>query len=234
MTVEQPAARLNAVTKDFQEGDQLHRVLRGVDLELRQGELTVLFGRSGAGKSTLLNLLGGLDRPTSGSVEVGGVDVSGMNERELTHFRRHRIGFVFQAFNLINTLTVLENVLLPMELAGRENGREARARALLDRVGLVDRAHSYPDRLSGGEQQRVALVRALAHDPVLVLADEPTGNLDYQSGRGVMHLFVELVRQDGKTMLVVTHDTDFVERADRLLLMREGKVIEATAESVGR
>jgi putative ABC transport system ATP-binding protein len=227
-------AVLEDVHKSYREGERLHEVLRGVDLRVHAGELAVLFGRSGAGKSTLLNMMGGLDRPTSGTVRIAGRDISAMDERRRTLFRRVEIGFVFQAFNLIPTLTVGENVVLPLQLAGREAGARQKAERLLERVGLADRFDSFPDRLSGGEQQRIALVRALVHDPALILADEPTGNLDLDTGRMVMSLFVELVREQGRAMLVVTHDTDFVDQADRLLLMSKGKVVEADAASLAR
>lgn len=222
-----PLVRLRGLTKSFQEGDRLRVVLDGLDADVRAEELVVLVGRSGSGKSTLLNLISGIDRPTGGTVTVDGVELTGLSEKERTLFRRHRIGFVFQSFNLIPTLTVLENLLLPMELRGARD--DDRARGLLDRVGLLDRADSFPDRLSGGERQRVAAARALAHDPLLLLADEPTGNLDVETGSGVMDLLESLVREQGKTMIVATHDRDLLSRADRVMRL-SGGVLQRDAE----
>jgi putative ABC transport system ATP-binding protein len=192
-------------------------------MEVRRGEFVALLGPSGSGKSTLLNLIAGMDLPDAGEVEVDGVSLHRLSERERTLFRRRRIGFVFQFFNLIPTLTVEENLLLPLELAGRV-GEEDRARAdrLLAEVGLGDRGRSWPDRLSGGEQQRVALARALAHDPALVLADEPTGNLDRRSGERVLDLLVRMVRESGTTLVVVTHAERAADRADRVLELVDG------------
>jgi putative ABC transport system ATP-binding protein len=175
----------------------------------------------------LLNLISGIDLPDAGDVLVEGRAINRMTERERTLFRRDRIGFVFQFFNLIPTLTVLENLLLPLELAGRGKGERARAaRELLERVGLADREASYPDRLSGGEQQRVAVARALVHDPWLVLADEPTGNLDLETGRRVLDLLDELIRSSGRTMIMVTHSREVIGLANRLVTLREGRLIE--------
>jgi putative ABC transport system ATP-binding protein len=184
-------------------------------------------GPSGSGKSTLLNLISGIDTPTRGEVLIDSTSLTSLSEKERTLFRRRNIGFVFQFFNLIPTLTVQENLLLPMELIG-QNGKGAKGRAaeLLEAVGLGDRGRSYPDRLSGGEQQRVAIARALAHDPPLVLADEPTGNLDAETGQQVMKLLHRLVRQSGKTMIIVTHSNDVVRLADRVFAIREGRLVE--------
>jgi putative ABC transport system ATP-binding protein len=195
-------------------------------MEVQAGEFVALLGPSGSGKSTLLNLIAGMDRPDAGEVEVGGVPLHRLDERERTLFRRHRIGFVFQFFNLIPTLTVEENLLLPLELAGRV-GREDRARAsrLLAEVGLGDRGKSWPDRLSGGEQQRVAVARALAHDPTLILADEPTGNLDRRSGKRVLDLLARMVRESGTTLVVVTHSEGAAGRADRVLELVDGRLV---------
>ncbi len=224
------------LVRSFDEGSLVREVLRGVDLTIARGELVVLLGRSGAGKSTFLNLISGLDVPDAGSVKVGDAEFSKMSDRQRTLYRRRHIGFVFQSYNLIPTLSVLENVLLPLELCDHPvTDRRVRALDYLDRVGLADRGDSFPDRLSGGEQQRVAIARALVHDPVLVLADEPSGNLDFRTGRMVMDLFTDLVRKQGNTMLVVTHDADFLERADRLLAMRDGQIREVSGhdEAVG-
>ena len=222
--------RLEGLTKTYQEGDRLRQVLDGLDARFDAGDLIVLLGRSGSGKSTLLNLVSGIDLPTSGSVTIAGTDLTALSERERTLFRRHHIGFVFQAFNLIPTLSVLENLLFPMELIG-ERGRVDRARALLEKVGLGDRADTFPDRLSGGERQRVAIGRALAHEPRLILADEPTGNLDYETGRHVMDLLETLVRDHGTTMIVATHDRDIVPRANRVVQLRDGRLEEMAPSS---
>jgi putative ABC transport system ATP-binding protein len=180
-------------------------------------------GRSGAGKSTLLNLISGIDRPTSGRVRIGDTDLTDKTETERTLFRRTHVGFVFQSFNLISTLTVGENVRLPLELAGESPRADRdRAGAMLERVGLADRADQFPDRLSGGEQQRVAVARALVHEPLLVLADEPTGNLDYDTGQAVLTLLSDLVTDTGTTLLVATHDPEVLPRADRVLHLHGG------------
>jgi len=214
---------LAALTKTYREGEQDRAVLQEVSLRLERDAFSVLMGRSGAGKSTLLNLISGIDLPTSGHVRIGGTDLTGLSETERTLFRRENIGFVFQSFNLISTLTVGENVRLPLELAGESpRADRERAQAMLDHVGLADRADAFPDRLSGGEQQRVAVARALTHDPLLVLADEPTGNLDYETGQEVLSLLGDLVRDTGTTLLVATHDPEVLPRADRVLHLHGG------------
>lgn len=214
--------RLADVSKTFVEGDRQRHVLDRVSADFASGELAVIVGRSGSGKSTLLNLISGIDRPDEGTVSVGSRTLTALSERDRTLFRRNQVGFVFQAFNLIPTLTVLENLLLPMELRGAYD--EGQAVDLLQRVGLVDRRDSFPDRLSGGERQRVAVARALAHDPVLILADEPTGNLDFETGAAVMDLLERLVREERKTMLVATHDRELLVRADRVVQLKGGKL----------
>lgn len=216
--------RLRGLRKAYQDGETRHEVLSGVDLDISEGELVALLGPSGSGKSTLLNLIAGLDAPDAGTVHVAGHDVAALSERERTLLRRREIGFVFQFFNLVPTLTVLENVRLPLELTGRRGG--GRAHELLERVGLGPRGRAFPDELSGGEQQRVAVARALAHDPRLVLADEPTGNLDRTMGSDVLDLLASLVRERGSTMLVVTHSDAVIERASRVLTLRDGRVEE--------
>jgi putative ABC transport system ATP-binding protein len=214
--------RLRDVHKAYDDGATRHEVLAGVTLDVAPGELVALLGPSGSGKSTLLNLIAGLDAPDSGTVMVAGRDVTRLDERQRTLLRRHQIGFVFQFFNLVPTLTVLENIRLPLELTGR---REAEpAIHLLERVGLGDRARAFPEELSGGEQQRVAIARALAHEPRLLLADEPTGNLDAATGAVVLDLLGELVRERGTTMLVATHSAAVVERAGRVIALREGRL----------
>jgi len=226
---EAPLIRLVGLTKSYTEGRTERTVLRGAHASIARGELTVVLGRSGSGKSTLLNLLSGIDLPTAGEVWVAGRNLGSLTERERTLFRRRSIGFVFQFFNLIPTLTVEENLLLPLELAGRvDAAARERAQDLLDRVGLADRLGSFPDRLSGGEQQRVAVARALAHDPDLVLADEPTGNLDLDTGLEVLRLLDELVRNRGKTMVMVTHAREVVGIADRVFTIADGH-LETTA-----
>ena len=216
------------LSKSYTEGKQTHAVLRGANLKIRRGEFVALLGASGSGKSTLLNLLSGIDTADDGAIWVQGRDLVAMTEAERTLFRRRHIGFVFQFFNLLPTLTVLENAALPLELAGAPaKVARSKARALLEQVGLADRIASYPDLLSGGEQQRVALARALVHDPLLVLADEPTGNLDEDTGAQVMALLEQLTRQAGKNLVMATHNLENVRRADRVIHVHEGKLVES-------
>ncbi|MGB5161392.1 MAG: ABC transporter ATP-binding protein [Thermoanaerobaculia bacterium] len=226
-----PTIELSGVSKSYREADRDHIVLEGVDLLVQPGELVVLLGRSGSGKSTLLNLLGGLDQPDSGSVAVGGIEITSLGERDRTLFRRRNIGFIFQFFNLLPTLTVLENLLLPLELDGKstEAVREP-CLEMLAAVGLVDRADSFPDRLSGGERQRVAVARGLIHQPQLILADEPTGNLDVGTGRQVIDLLDSLTRQSGRTLLMATHSQQVVGLADRILTIENGRLVELDKE----
>ncbi|GIK54677.1 MAG: ABC transporter ATP-binding protein [Chloroflexi bacterium] len=220
-----PFICLENLSKDFQEGDRLRQVLQAVNVQFYEGEFAVLLGKSGSGKSTLLNLICGIEKPSHGRVTIHHTAITDLNERQRTLFRRDHIGFVFQFFNLIPTLTVLENVTLPQELAGR-NGRAATQSALtlLEQVGLADRQHTFPDKLSGGEQQRVAIARALAHNPLLVLADEPTGNLDEETGEMVMALLLKLTRDAGKTLIMATHNPEIVPLADRVYRVHEGEV----------
>jgi len=222
-----PAVELRRLTKLYREGDSERVVFRDVDAAIGQGEIAVLVGRSGSGKSTLLNLISGIDLPTSGAVVVDGTDITALSERDRTLFRRGRMGFIFQFFNLIPLLTVEENLLMPLELAGRDDAAgRARARGLLERVGLADRAASFPDRLSGGEQQRVAVARALVHDPALILADEPTGTLDADTAAVVLDLLDRLVRELGKTVVMVTHSREVVGVADRVFAVQHGQLVE--------
>jgi putative ABC transport system ATP-binding protein len=216
------------LNKTYLEGGRVRTILRDASAQIACGEFVAILGKSGSGKSTLLNLISGIDLADSGKICVGGTDMTALNERERTLFRRHHIGFIFQFFNLISTLTVLENVSLPGELSGLPV-REARQRAekLLEAVGLHDRLATFPDRLSGGEQQRVAIARALINDPQLLLADEPTGNLDEETGANVLSLLDRLTRQAGKNMIMVTHSHDAASYADRVLFLRDGK-LEAT------
>jgi len=216
---------LSGIRKTYREGDAEHVVLDGVNAEIRAGEFVVLLGPSGSGKSTLLNIVGGMDLPDSGDVVVAGASLATLNERERTLFRRNRIGFVFQFFNLIPTLTVEENLLLPLELTGRPADLAVTS-ALLDRVGLAHRSGAFPDRLSGGEQQRVAIARALVHGPALVLADEPTGNLDDDTAESVLDVLEGVTRGAGRTILVVTHSEQIVGRADRVFELHHGRIRE--------
>jgi putative ABC transport system ATP-binding protein len=217
---------LRGVSRTYREGEGERTVLRGVDLAIGRGEFAVLVGRSGSGKSTLLNLVSGIDAPTAGEVLIDGTAITRLGERERTLFRRRHIGFIFQFFNLVPTLTVAENLQLPLALLGRDAmAARARVQELLGQVELTDRASSFPDRLSGGEQQRVAVARALAHDPRLVLADEPTGNLDTESAERVLSLLSSLSRARGTTVIVVTHSTDVARLADRVLTLKDGGVI---------
>jgi putative ABC transport system ATP-binding protein len=222
--------RLQQLSKVYVEASQEHTVLDHLDREFYAGEFVCLLGKSGSGKSTLLNLISGIDAPTSGSVTIvaGGREVAltALSEHERTLFRRRQIGIIFQFFNLIPTLTVLENVTLPLELAGGAGISEARRRALalLERVGLAGRSSAYPDRLSGGEQQRVAIARALIHNPLLILADEPTGNLDEETGKSVLALLLELTRDAGRTLFMATHAPEVAQQADRVLHLVHGKL----------
>jgi len=217
--------RLQDLSKSFREGDRVRPVLNGASASLAPGEFVAVLGKSGSGKSTLLNLISGIDRADSGTVWLDGQNLTALNERQRTLFRRKHIGFVFQFFNLIPTLTVLENVILPLELGGLPTGKaRQRTQPLLEAVGLLDRQGAFPDRLSGGEQQRVAIARALAHDPLLVLADEPTGNLDEETGQQVMTLLDRLTRQAGKNLILVTHSLEAAAHADRTLYLRDGKL----------
>jgi putative ABC transport system ATP-binding protein len=218
---------LRAVTKSYREGETERRVLSRIDASFAAGEFIVLLGKSGSGKSTLLHLVSGIDLPTEGEIEILGTKLGALSEEARTLLRRDHLGFIFQAYNLVPTLTVEENVLLPLELRGEagKSGRD-RVRALLDRIGLANRAESFPDLLSGGEQQRVAVARALVHRPLLVLADEPTGNLDERTGKGVLDLLHGMGHEERRTVLVVTHDRDVLARADRVFVLENGALTE--------
>jgi putative ABC transport system ATP-binding protein len=217
--------RLKNLSKSYQEGTRTRTVLHSVSALFAKGESVAILGKSGTGKSTLLNIISGIDQADEGNIWLEDQELTALNERERTLFRRHNIGFVFQFFNLIPTLTVWENVILPLELtnvlAEEANHRTA---SLLDAVALLDRRDTFPDRLSGGEQQRVAIARALVHDPLLVLADEPTGNLDEETGRQVLTLLDRLTRQTGKNLILVTHSTEGATYADRLFHLRDGRL----------
>ncbi len=228
----QPAIiQVRGLTKTYDQGGRQLVVLDAVDLDVYSGEFLILLGSSGSGKSTLLNLLSGVDHPDSGSIAINGTDITALSEHERTLFRRDRMGIVFQFFNLIPTLTVLENVTLPHELRGLNHRQGQKlALAMLERVGLADRAGDFPDRLSGGQQQRVAIARALVHEPMLVLADEPTGNLDEDTGQEVLALLLELTRDAGKTLIMATHNPAIVPFADRVCRVQHGKLHTATPE----
>jgi putative ABC transport system ATP-binding protein len=218
--------RLSNLNRSFVEGGRRHRVLRDVSAGFSHGESVAIRGRSGSGKSTLLNLISGIDAPDSGQVQIAGRDITAMDERERTLFRRQHIGFVYQAFNLVPTLSVTDNIRLVLEL-NRVPEYEARRRIddLLSAVGLQDRAGSYPDLLSGGEQQRVAIARALCHQPAILLADEPTGNLDDHTAEQALQLLDSLVRKAGGTMIVATHSSKVSSFCDRVLELRDGRLV---------
>ncbi|GAB4525861.1 MAG: ABC transporter ATP-binding protein [Anaerolineales bacterium] len=221
----EPFVRIENLTKTYLEGQTRRVVLRDAQADFARSASTAILGKSGSGKSTLLNLISGIDRPDRGRVWVDGQDLTSLDERQRTLFRRQKIGFVFQFFNLISTLTVGENVTLPLELNGLSRARaRPRARALLAEVGLDDRWDTFPDKLSGGEQQRVALARALVHDPVLILADEPTGNLDEESGAQVLSLLLRLTHQQNHTLLIVTHSLEVAAHTDHVLRLAHAQL----------
>lgn len=219
-----PILYVRNLTKTLRSGAGAIEILRGINFEIPSGQFAVIMGASGSGKSTLLGLLAGLDTPTSGEVVIDGVEISRLAEDSLAEIRGRKLGFVFQSYQLIPTLTALENVLLPHELHSREDGR-ARAEFLLESVGLSSRMHHYPVQLSGGEQQRVALARAFMLRPPVILADEPTGNLDGATGERVMQLLLDLNRREGATLLLVTHDPGLAALATRTIMLRDGQII---------
>ncbi|MCJ1676703.1 ABC transporter ATP-binding protein [Streptomyces sp. APSN-46.1] len=224
-----PMVVADGLHRSFGTGERAVHALRGVSFEIRRGELTALKGRSGSGKTTLLNLVGGLDSPTSGSITLDGTDLAGLDESGLLALRRDRIGFVFQSFGLIPVLTAAENVGVPMRMRKvPAKRREERVRTLLALVGLAEHAEQRPGELSGGQQQRVAVARALANDPALIIADEPTGQLDSETGRSIMRLLRAVVESEGVTVLVATHDQALMELADRVVELRDGRVVEPT------
>jgi len=219
--------QLNNLCKSYQEGNQKRTVLSGATTSINKGEFIAIIGKSGSGKSTLLNLISGTDVLDSGEIHLNGQALTGFNENQRTLFRRENIGFIFQFFNLIPTLSVIENVTLPLELTGIEiNQAKRAANRLLEEIGLEDWSNTFPDRLSGGEQQRVAIARALVHDPLLVLADEPTGNLDEETGLQVLQLLDKLTRQVEKNLIMVTHSKENTIQADRVLELRDGLLDE--------
>ncbi|MAS35187.1 MAG: ABC transporter ATP-binding protein [Anaerolineaceae bacterium] len=221
-----PIVQIIGLTKHYTEGNKTRAVLDHVDLEIQSGEFFVILGKSGSGKSTLLNMMSGIDAPDGGQICIDGTDITALDERHQTLFRRDHIGIVFQFFNLIPTLTVLENITLPGELKGEQRRSvEQRGRELLAQVGLADRADAFPDKLSGGEQQRIAIARALVQEPALVLADEPTGNLDEETGQKVLQLLLQLTRDAGKTLVMATHNPEIVPLADRICRIHDGQLL---------
>jgi putative ABC transport system ATP-binding protein len=216
---------LHGVTRSVPSGTGILTILHPLDLTIPRGTVAAITGPSGSGKSTLLGLIAGLDAPTSGSIRIDDVEITSLNEDALARLRGTRIGFVFQFFHLLPSLTAYENVLVPMEIAGARDAAP-RAAALLDEVGLTDRSHHYPSQLSGGEQQRVAIARALANDPPLLLADEPTGNLDSATGHNVIELLLNIHRSRNTTLVFVTHDPELAARADITIALRDGRVVE--------
>ena len=218
---------LRGVSKTVQSGDRPLTILHPLDYTIPSGQFVAVVGPSGSGKSTLLGLLAGLDSPTTGSILIDGVDITTLSEDGLAKLRGDSIGFVFQFFHLVPSLTAFENVLIPMEIARRRDAT-ARARTLLAEVELTDRAHHYPSQLSGGEQQRVAIARALANDPPIVLADEPTGNLDSTTGRHIMDLLLNVRRARRATLVLVTHDAELAALADTRLVLRDGRPVAST------
>jgi len=222
----QPIVELNSLTKSYTEGKESRTILDNINTTFNTGEFILLLGHSGSGKSTLLNLISGIDAPDSGDITVNNVTINRLSERQRTLFRRKHIGFIFQFFNLIPTLTVFENVTLAMQLnGGVSKSQEKEVADLLERVGLSHRQHAFPDRLSGGEQQRVAILRAIAHNPTVLLADEPTGNLDEDTGQNIIQLLLELTRQVNKTLIMATHNPEIVPLADKVYHVKNGKLM---------
>lgn len=220
------------LTKSYEEGGRRHMVLSDLSLDIPRGQRLILLGRSGSGKSTFLNLIGGMDLPDSGHIVIHGDDLTEKSEKQRTLFRRRRLGFVFQFFNLVPTLTVRENLMLPLELNEMIDGSENdRISEMLNEVGLADRANTYPDRLSGGEQQRVAIARALIHQPDLIIADEPTGNLDERTEKQVLGLLERLTRTENRTLVMATHSREIASMGDRILTLHEGRLEEEITAS---
>jgi len=217
--------KLQNVHKDYKMGDSIVRALDGIDLEIKKGDFVAIVGPSGSGKSTMMNMVGALDMATEGDIFLSGINIEHLEESDLAQIRGKRIGFIFQTFNLIPTLTALENVALPMmfQEVGKVE-REERARGLLEEVGLGDRINHLPNELSGGQRQRVAIARALANDPDIILADEPTGNLDSKTGKEVLDMFIKLNKK-GKTIIMVTHDNELAKKAKKIVRLKDGRVL---------
>lgn len=228
-----PIVSISGISKSYLDQGEQRAVLSDASLEVDRGEFVAILGSSGSGKTTLLHLIGGIDTPDAGKIIIEGTDLTSLSDTARTHFRRSHVGMVFQLFNLIPTLTVWENILLPAELEGRVNAsRRDYAASLLARVGLDDRTNTFPEKLSGGEQQRVAIVRALAHEPLIVLADEPTGNLDAQNSARVLSILLQLTREAGRTLLMATHDHEIARQASRVCLLRDGALSFQPAAAV--
>ncbi len=220
------AISIQQLSKSYRESGRRHEIFNALNLQVNRGEFVVLLGRSGSGKSTFLNLISAIDQPDSGEVIINGININKLSEHDRTLFRRHHIGFIFQSYNLIPTLTVFENLLLPLELIKRITRQDQdKAMELLEKLDLADRCAAYPDRLSGGEQQRIAIARALIHDPDVILADEPTGNLDLDTGEQVLELLDTLVRNAEKTMIMATHSREVIGKADRIVSIRNKSLI---------
>ncbi len=221
---------MRQIVKQYPMGDEIQTVLKGIDMDVKQGEFVAVLGPSGSGKSTLMNIIGCLDTPTSGTYVLSGRDVGGLNEDELAQVRSKEIGFIFQSFQLLPRQTAVENVELPLIYSGvHERERRSRAEQMLERVGLADKMDHYPNQLSGGQQQRVAIARALANHPAILLADEPTGALDQQTGRQVMSLFHDL-NEEGNTIIMITHDIGIARHAQRIVRLLDGVLTEGVAE----
>jgi putative ABC transport system ATP-binding protein len=229
MTDPIPIVQTRGLTRRFRSGTKMITVVDDVSVDIARGEFVAVMGPSGSGKSTFLALLAGLDRPSAGGVSIDGEAIESMSEDRLALLRRRKIGFVFQSFHLLSNFTAQENVMLPLELLGLPLPRE-RARELLERVGLAGRGHHYPSQLSGGEQQRVALARAFAPDPAVLMADEPTGNLDGENGRIVLDMMLQLRRDHRTTLVLVTHDAELAGLSDRVIRLRDGRVVEPMAD----
>ncbi len=221
---------MRQIVKQYPMGDEIQTVLKGIDMDVKQGEFVAVLGPSGSGKSTVMNIIGCLDTPTSGTYVLSGRDVGGLNEDELAQVRSKEIGFIFQSFQLLPRQTAVENVELPLIYSGvHERERRERAKQMLERVGLADKMDHYPNQLSGGQQQRVAIARALANHPAILLADEPTGALDQQTGRQVMSLFHDL-NEEGNTIIMITHDIGIARHAQRIVRLLDGVLTEGVAE----
>ena len=215
------------VKKLYSVGEKEFWALKGIDLDINKGELLAIVGKSGSGKSTLLNLLGGIDTPTEGSIIINGNELNGMKENQLSHFRSNNIGFIFQFFQLMPTLTVLENILMPMDFSNKiaSSKRRERGKMLLNKVDMINHADKFPSSLSGGEQQRVAVARALANDPDIIFADEPTGNLDSNTAEEIFRL-LKSITEEGKTVIMVTHNNELAECCKRIIKIRDGQIVE--------
>jgi len=224
---------ISELTKSLSSGSHEVEILRGIDLTVPEREILAIEGPSGSGKSTLLGLIAGFDFPTGGSIRLDGVEISRMEEDDLALLRGRKLGFVFQSYNLITTLTAKENVMLPLELRGESAAAQDRARELLAAVGLAERVEHYPAQLSGGEQQRVALARAFAGKPSILLADEPTGNLDSVTGTRILEILFDLNRREGTTLVMVTHDPELSRRADRIIRLRDGRIVDEVRPASG-